>query len=297
MEIRSAKISNQTPNTMNPGNSIGVFQGQKGICCLSSGINMPKDAQGIPEKVTNLVVDSYMKRPALSNEAADGIYKRANDSVLVTQSPQYPSFVSTSAVFFLKNKYMYTCAGDSVIYHFINGVFKEAFTSDINSSLGNLQYSSPKISEAKTFDKGQNTFLICSRKFAETFSEAQLEDALIRATHTTQKGKKPVSEVKCDRWLKALWDNLGPINNAEDYSAVAISLPEKQKSTKTLIIAIVAALLLAAIIFFVLGFIKRASGDGPKPPAPPSQDQNIDYENAEKPVGPNGETPADPPKR
>ena len=86
------------------------------------------------------------------------------------------------------------------------------------------------------------------------------------------------------------------MNDADDYSAIAFTLPAKKKSAKTLVIVIVVALLLAAAIFFGLGFIKRANG-GPKPPAPPSQNQDVDYNNAERPVGPNGETPPDPPKR
>lgn len=300
MDIKCAKISNQSANFMNPGNAVGVFKGQKGACCLACGVNMPKsEAQSTPDKVAELVIDSFMRRPSLSSEAFDAIFKLANDRVLVNQSPQYPSFVSASAVFFLKNKFALATAGDNVIFHFVDGVLKNVFTGDGGADplyLGHLRYSSPKVSEQIAFGKGENTFLICSRSFAQSFTENRLEEELIRATHVTQKGKNKISEVKVDRWLKALWDELGNVNPAEDFSAVAFTLPAKQKSAKGLIIGIIVAVVVLVAAFFAVGFFTRRPPEN-QPPAPPSQDENIDYDKAEHPVGPNGEMPPDPPKR
>lgn len=300
MELKCAKISNHANNKSNPENSIVVMKGQKGVCALACGINMPKaDGQSTPAKVVDIITESFMKRPSLSTEASDAIFKRANDRVLLEQSPQYPACVSTSAIFFLKNKFVMATAGDNVIFHFVNGNLRQVFAGDMGADpmyLGHVRYSSPKTGEPITFEKGVNTFLICSRKFAQALPEHVITDELIRATHVTQKGSKQIADVKCDRWLRSLWDNLGRINPNDDYSAIAFTLPEKKKSTKTLVIGIIIALVLAAAIFFGLGFIKRANG-GPKPPEPPKQDQNFDFENAERPVGPNGETPSDPPKR
>ena len=300
MDLKCAKISNHANNIMNPDNAIAVIQGQRGVACLACGVNLPKaDSQSAPANIANIITESFMKRPALRQEAYDGIFRRANDRLLLDQSPQFPAQASTSAVFFLKNKFVMATAGDNVIFHFVNGVLQQVFTGDMGAdpvNLGHVRYSAPKTSEELTFGKGENTFLICSRKFAQAFTENQIEEALLRATHTTQKGSKTISEVQCDRWLRALWDNIGGMNDADDYSAIAFTLPAKKKSAKTLVIVIVVALLLAAAIFFGLGFIKRANG-GPNPPAPPSQNQDVDYNNAERPVGPNGETPPDPPKR
>lgn len=306
MELSCAKISNHADNLMNPGNAAVEMKGQKGVCVLSSGINVPKTgAQPITDKVTGIVVESYMRRPSLSTEAADTIFKFANDSVLVAQSPQYPSFASTSAVFVLKNKFMFACAGDNVIFHFVNGVLKSVFTTargEEPTPLGNLHYAAPKVSDQIAFGKGTNTFLMCSRKFASSFSESQLESALIRATHTTQKGNKQSSEVKCDRWLGMLWDSIPNRSDADDYSAVAFSLPEKKKSVKGLIIAIIIAIVLAVGIFFLVGALTHpkpgAPGQGgPQPPQAPQQNQDFDYNNMERPTGPNGEVAPDPPTR
>ena len=301
MEIRSASISNHPNNNIN---ARSVVKGQRGVCCLSCGIRMPKAAdQSTPAKVTEIVVESFMRRPALSAEATDGIYRRANDRVLLNQSPQYPSFVSTNAVFFVKNKFIFATAGDNVVFHFVNGVLKNVFKGSPDRDalcLGNLSFSSPKVSGEIPFGKGENTFLLCSGKFAAAFSENQLEQALIRATHVTQKGKKTISQVNCSAWLKALWDELGyAVNSPDEYSAVAFTLPTKRKSTKALVIGIVAAVIFLLVAFLAFGFFTRSKG--PKAPAPLQQGQEGDMlppdQNTDRPVGPNGETPPDPPTR
>ncbi len=302
MAIKCAKIGNRSKDRMDPKNAAAVLKGQRGICCLASGVNIPKaDAERIPAKVTELLVESYMKRPSLGAEASDGIYKRANDSVLVNQSPQYPLAVSASAVFILKNKFIYNAAGDNYIFHFVDGVFKDVFTGADSAPLGNLRFSSPKTGDEITFSKGENTFLICTAKFAQAFSTNRLEKELIRATHTTVKGKKTVSEVKCDRWLNALWDDIPNKSDADDYSAVAISIPPKKKSLKALIIGIIIAVVLLVAAFLAVGFFTRKPPQAPKPPQPGSPEvmepDGPPGSNIERPTGPRGEVAPDPPTR
>ena len=167
MDLKCAKISNHANNIMNPDNAIAVIQGQRGVACLACGVNLPKaDSQSAPANIANIITESFMKRPALRQEAYDGIFRRANDRLLLDQSPQFPAQASTSAVFFLKNKFVMATAGDNVIFHFVNGVLQQVFTGDMGADpvcLGHVRYSSPKTSEELTFGKGENTFLICSR--------------------------------------------------------------------------------------------------------------------------------------
>lgn len=299
MELKCAKISNHASNKANPNNAVLEMKGQKGVCTLACGINMPKaDAETTPAKIAGIITESFMKRPSLSTEASDAIYKRANDRVLLDQSPQYPACVSASSIYMLKNKFVMATAGDNVIFHFVNGQLRQVFAGDMGNDplyLGHVRYSSPKTGEAVTFGKGTNTFLICSKKFAQALNEEIISNELIRATHVSQKGSKQVSEVKCDRWLKALWDNLGRINPNDDYSAIAFSLPEKRKSTKTLVIGIVIAVVVAVLAFLAVGFFTH-----PKKPdqrQQMQQGQEGDPNTYEKEVGPNGELPPDPPTR
>ena len=304
METNFAKISNHAKNVLNPENSMVELKGQKGVACLACGVNTPKtEGQSMPSKVTRIVIESYMKRPSLSTEAMDSIFKLANNGVLVTQSPQYPSFASTACVFMLKNKFVFASAGDNIIFHFVNGVIRNVFAGaagDEPICLGNTRFSAPKVSEQLGFAKGENTFLICSKKFADAFSDAELEEALARATHVSGSGKSQKKEVKCDRFIKDLYDSIGRKDDADDYSAVAFTLPEKRKSTKTLIIALIIALVVLVAAFFAIGFFTR--GRGPQPPQegapgmtepmfPPGQGGMV------PPTGPHGETAPSPPTR
>ena len=304
MELKCAKISNHARDVLNPENSMVEIKGQKGVCCLVNGINLPKtDGQAMPSKVTRIFIESFMKRPSVSNEAMDAIYKLANNGVLVTQSPQYPAFASASGIFMLKNKFVFASAGDNVIFHFVDGILKEVFSGANGADpvyLGNTRFSTPKVSDQMTFAKGENTFLMCSRKFAEAFSERDIEEALARATHVTQKGKERVTDVKCDRWLRELWDMLGNIDDREEYSAIAMSLPAKKKSKKALIIGIIIAVVVIAVAFLAVGFFTR--GRGPQPPqegAPGMTEPMFapGESGFEPPTGPRGETAPAPPTR
>lgn len=297
MDIKSAKISNHARDFFNPENSMVEIKGQRGVICLANGINVPKaEGQSMPSKVTRILIESFMKRPSLGTEAMDAIFKLSNNGVLVTQSPQYPSFASASGVFVLKNKFVFATAGDNVIFHFVDGMIKTVFSGGEDSvSLGNTRFASPKVSEQMTFSRGTNTFLICSRKFAESFSEQTLEEALARATRTTQNGKAQVTEVDCDRWLKELWDMIKNLDDREEYSAVAASFPEKKKPKKGLIIGIIigAVILIGVAAFFIMGTIRRSNAQPPEPPKQESMTEPLYAPgewNATPPTGPRGET-------
>ena len=304
MVIKSAKISNHAKDFSNPENSVVEIKGQKGIICLTNGINVPKaEGQAMPSKITGFLTESFMKRPYLGTEAMDAMFKRANDSVLLTQSPQYPSFASTSCVFILKNKFIFASAGDNVIYHFVDGVIKNVFFGASGTDalyLGNTRFSTPKVSEQFTFGRGENTFLICSRKFAESLSEAQLEQALAHSTKISQKGKNRQTEVDCDLWLKELWGMINNFDDREEYSAVATSLPAKKKSKKAIIIGIIIGVVVLVAAFLLVGCFTRGKGPQPPPEGAPGMTEPM-YAPGEggfvPPTGPRGETAPAPPTR
>lgn len=288
MDIKVSKISNHAQNPQNPDNSVFEMKGQKGLGCLVEGYDTPKDGGNSPEsKVTRILVESFMKRPALSNEAMNNIFERANNGLMVTQSPQYPSYAAASAVFFLKNKFIYASAGDNVIFHFVDGKIADVFCNDPGEEpqyLGVPGYTQPKVGDPVAFAKGTHTFLICSGAFANAMDEELLEGTLSANTHLTDKGKQKLAEVKCDRWLRELKDNIRGFNNSNDnLSAIAFSIPPRKKSKLLLIIIIVVAALLIVGGFFFAGGAKRRQAMGG-----PGQGQ-------EEMLGPNGERPPAPP--
>ncbi|MBQ6152196.1 MAG: hypothetical protein IJJ15_00385 [Ruminococcus sp.] len=311
MDIKFAKLCNHTNNPSNPDNSQFEMKGQKGVCCLAEGYNTPNtDSKSIGTKVISIIVPSFMKRPSLSSEAMNAIFERANSGVLTEQTPQYPTVVSASAIFFIKNKFVYASAGDNVIFHFVNGKIVDVFSCDPGEEppcLGLPDYSSPRISDPLAFGKGENTFLICTRKFAEAISDEVLEDTLAHATHYTQKGNKKVSEVKCDKWLKALKGELPDFNGDDPYSAIAVSMPPRKKKPVWVIIliavlALIAALLIANFAFRlpIFSFIFRTGGPGQGGPGQGGPGQGGPGQggpgNGDMMVGPNGETAPMPPQ-
>lgn len=304
MDIKTAKLSNHTNNPSNPDNAQFEMKGQKGVCCLVEGYHTPNLAEkSIGTKVLSIIVPSFMKRPSLSGEAMNAIFERANSGVLTEQTPQYPTIASASAIFFIKNKFVYASAGDNVIFHFVNGKIVDVFSCDPGEEppcLGLPDYSSPRISDPIAFGKGENTFLICTRQFAESISDETLEETLAQSTHYTQKGNKRISDVKCDKWLKALKGELPDFNGDNQYSAIAVSMPAKKKKPVWVIIliavlALIAALLIANFAFRlpIFSFIFRSGGPGPGQGGP---GQGGPEGNGEVIVGPNGETTPMPPQ-
>lgn len=290
MEINVSKISNHARNPQNPDNSVFEMKGQKGLGCLVEGYNTPKDGgNSVESKVTRILVESFMKRPALSGEAMNNIFERANNGIMVTQSPQYPSYAAASAVFFLKNKFVYASAGDNVIFHFVDGKIADVFCNDPGEEpqfIGVPGYTQPKVGDPVVFAKGTHTFLICSGAFANAMDEELLEGTLRASTHFVDKGKQKLADVKCDRWLRELKDNINGFNNSNDnYSAIAFSIPPRKKSKLLLIIIIIAAVLLIGGGFFF------ASGAKRRPP----QGQGGPGQGQEEMLGPNGERPPEPP--
>lgn len=290
MDINVSKISNHAQNPKNPDNSVFEMKGQKGLGCLVEGYDTPKDGgNSVESKVTRILVESFMKRPALSDEAMTNIFERANNGIMVNQSPQYPSYAAASAVFFLKNKFVYASAGDNVIFHFVDGKIADVFCNDPGEEpqyLGVPGYTQPKIGDTAVFAKGNHTFLICSGAFANAMDEELLEGSLAANTHITEKGKQKLAEVKCDRWLRELKDNINGFDNSSDnYSAIAFSIPPRKKSKLLLIIIIIAAVLVIAGGFFLFGAKKR-----------PPQGQGGPGQGQEEMLGPNGERPPAPPE-
>ena len=291
MDVKFAKLSNHAENFSNPKNSVFEMKGQKGLCCLVEGQNLPKeDNERTVAKITKILVESYMKRPSLTKEAMDAIFELCNNGMMVNQSPQYPAAAYVGAVFFLKDKFVCAVMGDVVIFHFVDGILTNVFTQDDGESrfLGNPRYVGPKVSDVQSFPKGDNTFLICSGKFASSFSEQDIEYSLSRATHTTVKGKKNITEVKCESWLRNLWDNIDNMNDDEEYSAIALNLPAKKKSKKLIIIiiAIAAALLIAFGVLTMTRMRQR----------PPQPQDGMGGPDGFSQVGPNGETAPAPPQ-
>ena len=266
MDTRCAKINSRAKKAEN---AQAEMKGGRGVCSLVDSRNTPKTEEvSLAGKVNKIIVESYMKRPSLKEDAIKTLYRFVNNGVLVSQSPMYPCSASVSTILLLKNKYAFATAGDNVIFHFVNGILNEVFECNTDSSavcVGTQNFMEPTISELHTFSQGENTFLMCTKNFADVLDEDILEETLAKATHTKIIHNQEVNEIKCDRWLKMLSEYAHDISKEESYSAIALTVPEKRKKPKwvAVLIAVILALIIGFFGFGALGKMRGGPNGGP----------------------------------
>ena len=257
-------------------NAMSQAHGRRGVCCLSTARNMPKEnLEKTSAKPTKIVIESFMRRPSLNDEAMSGIMGLANDGILVEQSANYRTEADLGAMFFIGDQFRIARAGDIVILHFVNGMLlnpEELRAPGDRPSIGSLDYSSPETEEISDFGHGENTFLFCTRSFAEVMTEELLEDTLQRSILTVDE-KHGITTCDCTRWLKMLREIYEEAHTGKEYTAMAASIPPKKKrpgSRKT-IIWIVVLIILAVLVFFALGALRRGPGGPGGPQGGPGQ--------------------------
>lgn len=264
------------------------FKGQIGACCLSNVMNVAKDADSrVWAKPTKIVLESYLKRPSLNDQAMEGIMNVLKDGMLVEQSYHYRTEAEVGVVFFKGDHFRIAQAGNVVVLHFVNGMLvnPEVLKESDRPNIGSADYEQAEFSDAEEFSHGENTFLLCNKEFAVALGEEAIEDALIRSSFTIDE-KRGITSYDCNRWLKALRDIFEESNMGKDFTAIAFSIPEKRRrpgNSIILIVIIVIAVIL--IIFFALGAMRR--GKGAPPGGGPGQGPG---DRQEQPFDPNGGT-------
>lgn len=243
------------------------FKGQTGVCCLANVMNVAKDADArVWAKPTKIVLESYFKRPSLNDQAMEGIMNVVKDGMLVEQSYHCRTEAEVGAIFFKGDHFRVAQAGNVVVLHFVDGMLinPEALKEPADRpNIGSLDYEQAEVSEAEEFGHGQNTFLLCTREFADALGEEAIEDALIRSSYTIDE-KRGITSYDCNRWLKALRDIFEESHMGKEFTAIAFSIPEKRRrpgNSVILIVVIVIAVIL--IIFFALGAMRRGKGAPP----------------------------------
>ena len=275
--LQMAKLSSAGEEVQN---AHAEAQGRKGVCCLSTAHGAPKEKQEkVMGKPSKIFIESFMRRPSLSDEAASGIMGLVNDSILVEQSAYYRTEAEMAAMMFIGDQFRIVRAGDIVVLHFVNGMLlnpEELEGPSDRPALGSLDYSEPDTEALSEFGHGENTFLFCTRSFANTLTEELLEDTLQRSVKTVDE-KRGVTTCDCARWLKVLREIFEEAHTGEEYTVMAVSIPPKKErpGSKKIIMWVVIAIVAALLIFFVLGAFRR----GPGAPGGPGGQQGAPDQN------------------
>lgn len=270
-----ARYSNFISPDFDPENIKGQSKGSNSIAIMALAYNEPKSQESLGKKVADVVVEHFVRRPTLKDEGLQKITEFAHDAICVQQAPGYAAECDLAIVMTQGSKFRWINAGGTRVYYFLNGQIMEK-NEGKTPRLGNGSEKEMPEGLAETeFQKGENSFLICSESFANVVSEADMENTL-------------ASSDNAEDWVKAL-KSLYEDRAGEPFALMAIFMPQKRKrlSKKAWIAIIVAAVLvIGAIVFFALGAGRRRQPGGPgEGPGQPGMEQQ----------GP-GQKPTRPPK-
>ena len=261
--ISQAVISSNQGDILNAKCRI---QGSRGVCSLSNVKNVSKEVDPrVPAKPTKIIVESFFKRPSLGDQAMDGIMNMVKDGVLVEQSYHYRTEAEVGAIFFMGDHFRIAQAGDIVVLHFVDGMLLNPEVLSAPSerpSLGSEDYEAAEVTEAAEFGHGENTFLLCTREFAQGLSEEIIEEALQKACFTIDE-KRGIMSYDCNRWLKALRDIFEESHMGKEYTAIAFSIPAKRQRPKSIIVIVIIVIAILVAIFFLMGALRRGKGAPP----------------------------------
>lgn len=262
-----ARFSNFIRPDSDPDFIRGDAKGKNAIGVMAIGENEPKGQEDIGGKITKMMIEGFMRRPSMKDEAFQKLTEFAHDAIAAQQNQDYMVTCSVGMVATVGGSYRWMCAGDVRIFHYVNGQMMHESGNAPELGLKNGQKKDrPEVCAETAFGEGENNFLICSGSFARTVPEAEIEDALAAAENA-------------EGWLKALKALYEERGGEEPYALMTIFVPQKRKrlSKKAVIIIIIAVVVLAVGAFFALGAAKRKNappgGQGGPGQNPPRQEQ------------------------
>ena len=293
--VNIAKISSAAGEI---NNAQCQMHGRKGVCCLSDARNMAKEnEERVFAKPSKIVVESFFRRSSLNDDAMTGIMNMVKDGIFVEQSAYCRTEADVGALFFIGDRFRIVHAGDIVVLHFVDGMLlnaEELSPQTDRPSIGSVDYDTPETTEVMEFGHGENTFLFCTRSFADAMTEDLLEDTLQRSIYTIDE-KHNVTAYDCNRWLKVLREIYEEDYSGKPFTAMAISIPTKKQrpGKKKAVIWGVVALVLVVVAVFLLGALRRG-GPGNRPGGPGQMPPGYSDQMPSNPSGGPGQMPSNP---
>ena len=277
--MEAARYANWITPDYDPDSIRSDAKGQNSASVLTIGYNEPKGQESLGGAVTKLLLEHYMRRPSLKEEALKKLTEFAHDAIAVKQSPGYPVECAIAALFTQGDKFRWLGMGDVRMYHFVNGQIMEASKGDKPAMGAGREKTVPDVIEETSFGRGDNSFLLCSGSLARTLRESELENTLATAD-------------SAEDWLKSLKELYEDRNSEDPVSIMTLFVPERKKRmSKKVLIAIIVVVVLVVGGFFVMGAIRRRNEGpgGPGGPGQPPQQQGMPgVEPTQPPAPPEG---------
>ena len=252
----TARYSSFGESSFDPGHVKSAEKGKNCICVLADGRNEPTGNEPVGSKVTRIMVENYLRRPSLRDEAVEKITDFANNGVLIKQTPTYRVECSAAALMLQKDSFRWLRAGAVRLYHFVDGQLVTASGEAPTTPLGGGSALRTDVLPATHLGQGENSFLICSEGFARYVRESEMENALSAADSAEQ-------------WLRMLKDLYEDRAGGEPYSLMTVFVPSKRRRLmKKPVVIILVLLVLALAVFFGMGALRRGKGPQGGPGGP-----------------------------
>lgn len=162
------------------------------------------------ERAVSVSTDSFIRRPALIDEAMVAISSFVNEAVYALQEPQRSFLCNTTMLFIHKGKFRCMLSGNSALIHFCNGNLIKVYYAEDNPLFGKSLKSNFSSETAFSLPKGKNVFLLYNGFDKFSYDMAELESALD-------------SSDSAESWLDKLW------KDSKTYSLTALMMPEKRE--------------------------------------------------------------------
>lgn len=291
----AARYSNFISPDLDPQEAKYAGKGKNSIGVLAIGFNEPKGQESLGGKVTRVILENYLRRPSLKEEALKKLTEFAHDAICVQQSPEYQAECALAVLLTQGNEFRWITTGDVRIFHFVNGQIMETNRGDAPRLGSGKTREMPEVLGITGFQQGENSFLLCSGSFAKYVNEQEIENALSLSDNA-------------EEWLRTLRDLYESRCESEPYALMTVFMPQKRKRLpkKAVIAIIVAVVVLAVGAFFAFGAARRKDRPGPgEQPTRPPMDQGAPGQEPTKPPRPEnpdgqggepGQEPTQPPK-
>ena len=272
--MNTARYTNYPGPDYDPQGIRSDAKGKNSIGVVAFGANEPKGQESVGGKVTKVVIEHYMRRPSVKEEAVQKITEFAHDAICADQTPNYQVECNIGLLMVQGGLYRWLTFGDVRVYHFVNGQLMDASEGTAPRLGSGKTKDMPELIQPTAFEKGENSFLVCSSSLAKYVREQEIENALSAAENA-------------EEWMQALKALYEDRCADEPVYIMTVFMPEKRKRLpKKAVIAIIVAIVLLIGGFFALGAMRRRQG----PQQPPEKPQ------APQQQGMPGQKPTEPPR-
>lgn len=179
------------------------MKGRRMIIATTSEYGTDEDTE-ITSRVTRSIIDNFLKRPSLDDQAIRTIAVMANNDLAMMRSDSEGHLLCDAAFVFLdRNKARFLVSGRAAAYHFENGKLVRRTSAEEADIIGSGMRYEPHVEPVFELKQEQNAFLVTSPALAQAASDEQLAEAL-KASKTPEEWMEKLRALAGDKEFCAI---------------------------------------------------------------------------------------------